>query len=94
MNEAFSAQWIASIKPCLDGKCMAGRGGREPTPCKGGCGRTLHMVECGSFGSARAAATRFLCAYCRVGEMHPGAVSSTCPSESMQRWAMQSMINE
>ena len=97
MNEAFSAQRIASIKACLDGNCKVGTSGREPTPCKGGCGRKLHMVECGSFGSARAAATRFLCAYCRVGEMHPGVVSSASmsfPSESMQRWSMQSMINE
>ena len=97
MNEAFSAQRIASIKACLDGNCRVGTSGREPTLCKGGCGRKLHMVECGSFGSARAAATRFLCAYCRVGEMHPGVVSSAStsfPSESMQRWSMQSMINE
>ena len=97
MNEAFSEQRMASIKTCLDGKCRVGPNGREPTPCKAGCGRTLHMVECGSFGSARAASTRLLCAYCRVGEMHPGVVgpdATTFPSESMQRWSMSTMINE
>eukprot|EP00966_Prymnesium_polylepis_P255742 5908342-Prymnesium_polylepis.1 len=92
MNEALSAPRIASFVPRREVQSEVGPEGREPTPCKGGCGRTLHMVECGSFGSARAASTRLLCAYCHVGEMHPGAVDATCtafPSESMMRWSMQ-----
>ena len=97
--EAFSAQRRASIRLCLDGKCGRSHHGpsesvhvRPPTPCKAGCGRSLHVAECGGFGSGRALGSLVLCAYCRVKEMAPEAEGF--PSETLERWAMTTMINE
>ena len=37
--------------------------------CVGGCGRGVHLVDCGDFGTARAAMGVLRCAFCRATEM-------------------------
>ena len=91
-DEAFSEQRRASIRRCLDGECgrrhvrtSVQKLARPPTPCKAGCGRSLHVAECGGFGSGRALGSQVLCAYCRVKEMAPEAEGF--PTATLECWA-------
>ena len=89
MSEAIAPARLVEIVRCIDGGCDAARCRFAPTPCTG-CHRSLHVAECGRFGSGRAAMGLFTCHYCRALEMAPGRVATP----ELMRSAKQSMVLE
>ena len=63
---------LAMVQRCIDGRC---NGGHEvATQCRGGCGRSLHMLTCAQVGKGYAALGNFLCPECRVAATVSGNV--------------------
>ena len=89
MSEMLAPARIAEMVRCIDGGCDAARCRFAPTPCTM-CTRSLHVAECGRFGSGRAAMGLFTCHYCRAREMAP----SREPTPELLRSATQSMVLE
>ena len=71
ISEALAPARLVEIVRCIDGGCDAASCRFAPTPCTG-CHRSLHVAECGRFGSGRAAMGLFTCHHCRALEMAPG----------------------
>ena len=77
LNEKLSTSRVASVLNCIEGKCGRARDGSE-TMCRGGCGRSLHMVSCAQVGSGFAALGNFTCVECRliISEVEPAHASA------------------
>ena len=86
-EEDLSPMQIAAVKKCLDGRCDEGSCRFQKTKCKT-CDRGLHVAECASLGTARAALGVLKCMYCRCHEMAPNRE----PTESLMRTATESML--
>lgn len=65
LNEKLAPARIASVQACIDGRCGLHRDGSE-TMCRGGCGRSLHLVACANVGKGYAALGNFTCVECRL----------------------------
>jgi hypothetical protein len=65
LSEKLAPSHLDSIRTCVSGRCGRHRDGTE-TPCRGGCGRSLHMVDCAHAGKGFAALGNFLCVDCRL----------------------------
>ena len=89
MSEVIAPARLDEIVRCIDGGCDAARCRFAPTPCTG-CHRSLHVAECGRFGSGRAAMGLFTCHHCRALEMAPSRVATP----ELMRSAKQSMVLE
>ena len=71
-DERLNAARLGRIRSCLEGSCPHAFGVTPKfgkTMCSSGCGRGVHLVDCGDFGTARAAMGVLRCAYCRATEM-------------------------
>ena len=71
-DERLNAARLGRIRSCLEGSCPHAFGVTPKfgkTRCSSGCGRGVHLVDCGDFGTARAAMGVLRCAYCRATEM-------------------------
>ena len=89
ISETLAPARLDEIVRCIDGGCDAARCRFAPTPCTG-CHRSLHVAECGRFGSGRAAMGLFTCHHCRALEMAPGRAVTL----ELMRSAKQSMVLE
>ena len=58
LDEKLAPRRMASIQACIDGQCGLLRDGSE-TKCRGGCGRSLHLVSCAQVGKGFAALGNF-----------------------------------
>ena len=85
--EGLSAMQMAAVKKCIDGLCDDSKCRFAKTKCSH-CPRGLHVAECASLGTARAALGVLKCMYCRCEEMAPNRE----PTESLLRTATQSML--
>jgi len=85
--EDLSEMQMAAVRRCLDGSCDESACRFAKTKCSN-CPRGLHVAECASLGTARAALGVLKCMYCRCEEMAP----SREPTPSLLRTAMQSML--
>ena len=65
MAEKLAPTRLNLIHTCVSGGCGLHRDG-SATPCRGKCGRSLHMVECAQVGRGFAALGNFLCVDCRL----------------------------
>ena len=65
LDEKLAPRRMASIQACIDGTCGLLRDGSE-TKCRGGCGRSLHLVSCAQVGKGFAALGNFTCVECRL----------------------------
>ena len=82
LAEKLSEARLRQIRDCIEGKCghvamagtQAGRWGA--TPCRGGCGRDLHMVSCAQLGKGYQALGNFTCVECRLEKQAPGAAAT------------------
>ena len=85
LSEKLSEPRLEQIRKCIEGKCahtaMAGtQAGRwNATPCRGGCGRDLHMVSCAQLGKGYQALGNFTCVDCRLEKQAPGASKTATP---------------
>ena len=75
-QEKMSEPRLKLVCDCIDGLCCVHE---EPkTMCRGGCGRSLHMLSCAKVGKGYAALGNFVCHHCVAGEL----VSSGEPTDS------------
>ena len=89
MSEALAPARLIEIVKCTDGGCDSARCRFAPKLCTG-CHRSLHVAECGRFGSGRAAMGLFTYHHCRTTEMAPGREATP----ELMRSAKQSMVLE
>ena len=71
----FSSDRLESVRRCLDGQC--GVTDEEKVMCKGGCGRSLHMVKCAQVGTGFAALGNLKCDKCRMAGMLAAGIEPT-----------------
>ena len=98
LAEKLSVPRLQMIRDCIAGTCghgamagtQAGRWGA--TPCRGGCGRDLHMVSCAQLGKGYQALGNFTCVSCRLEKQAPGA--SVNPSQLAVTTTEQTMVLE
>ena len=66
-SERLSEPRVRRIMDCVGGQCEHADDPRveTPTPCRGGCGRSLHMLSCAQVGKGYAALGAFTCQHCR-----------------------------
>ena len=89
--EKLSAARMGKIDRCIAGDCGIVHDASNSTPCRGGCGRRLHMMQCAEVGKGYAAVGNFTCPQCRGAEMMaPGAE----PTELVLATAAQTMVME
>lgn len=71
LEEKIGPARLQMLSTCIDGRCGHMTGSmtlagpcEAPTMCRGGCGRSLHMLTCGQVGKGYAALGRFTCHHC------------------------------
>ena len=69
LAEKLSDARLAMIANCVEGSCQHARNASNLTMCRGGCGRSLHMMECAQLGRGMAALGNFKCVECRLVDM-------------------------
>ena len=68
-SERLHPNRVSSIVRCVDGGCGQSHDISVSTPCRGGCGRQVHMETCGMLGRGYAAIGNFTCYHCRLIEV-------------------------
>ena len=88
LSEKLGDARVELVMRCINGACDVT--GETPKPCLGGCGRTLHMLECARVGKGYAALGNFTCPECRCERM----VKSGEPTPQLLRRAANTMLLE
>ena len=64
--EKLSSSRLGQILGCIEGQCAFDKHDGTETPCRAGCGRTLHVATCAQLGRGYAAIGNFTCPDCRI----------------------------
>ena len=91
LEEKIGPARLRMLSQCIDGKCGMVTGAmtlsgpcEAPTVCRGGCGRSLHMLTCGQVGKGYAALGRFTCHHCyAASSIESGEISAELLDLSM-----------
>ena len=91
-QEKLSDDRLRMMSCCIDGKCAAKSdpSAERPTFCRGGCGRSLHMITCAQLGRGFAALGRFTCPHCRAQSV----VAAGAPTPALLDRLARTMVLE
>jgi hypothetical protein len=76
IQERLNPNRLGMLRACIEGRCGVQRDGSE-TECRGGCGRSLHMVQCAQVGKGFAALGNFLCVDCRLTQSNQAPATAS-----------------
>ena len=90
-SEKLSEQRLEAVRACIGGRCGHVFSLENTTLCRGGCGRSLHIVTCAGMGKGFAALGNFRCVDCRLVDLTEDPEEAT---EQMRGVAERTMVLE
>lgn len=76
LSHRFSAERVAVLRCCVEGRCRVDETQEQRTFCRKGCGRGVHVMQCLQMSKHRASLGSFVCGECRADEIAPHSCSA------------------